>query len=408
MEFAGVDDVNDLLARASESGMVNTSEFYSDQSKLLDMFAKESLDEQLAILEFAYQEATNGNMNASNLAAMGLAPRSNMLQLNSGGGGGLDPYTSASIGRQGGASDGIQVIRAWNLSLSSRCLQFSPNCATVFRQGQAGSFPAALVPVLSKRCDFTVSLEVAPVRTNWISFGLAIGGFSNEGGTRFGMASNTWGLFDRRNTLQPAEIWERGKRVATCRPLKEEDEVAVSLDLDSGECSLMINGTLVHSFRGLDKMQCYVMGATLCDDHKLTIVGKKYNQESFGGLAQVLAAQTPDVPMPMVAAAQSTPPSSVLAISQGIRTGISEQPVARGGDTGAGTDTYTGRAPVPVTAAPLMPDALLCVICLDAAKSVLLLPCKHLAICPACDTHDMKSCPICRVRILDRLRVFVA
>jgi len=421
LEFAGFGDINDLLARAGVSegatamdlvgGFGNNDRFFTEQSKLMDLFSKESLDDQMAILEFAFQEATNGNLGNLNFAGM-MRPAHDTMLPNTGGGrdGSMDPY-SAVLGLPGGMSDdGVQVIRAWNLSLSSRMLRFSSDCAKALRQGQSGAYPAALVPVLSRRCDLTIMLEMAPQRTNWLSFGFAINGFPNEGGTRFGMAQNTWGIFDRRNTLQPSEIWDRGRRVGTCRPLKEGDELALSMDLRVGECAMMLNGTRVHLFEGLDKLQCYVMGSTLCDDHKVAIVGKRYSEDLPGTegatMAAVASVMTPTVPLPLVAP-QSVEPSSVLAISQGIRGGRPELASApplcapEKNEPSAVGARESG-------AAPHGADALLCVICMDNAKSVLLLPCKHLAICPACDTHDMKSCPICRVRILDRLNVFVA
>ncbi|KAF6264578.1 hypothetical protein COO60DRAFT_1266813 [Scenedesmus sp. NREL 46B-D3] len=44
-----------------------------------------------------------------------------------------------------------------------------------------------------------------------------------------------------------------------------------------------------------------------------------------------------------------------------------------------------------------------CVVCMDAPRSVLLLPCKHLALCEACSVQLQGSaancCPVCRVPV---------
>ena len=54
------------------------------------------------------------------------------------------------------------------------------------------------------------------------------------------------------------------------------------------------------------------------------------------------------------------------------------------------------------TAAAAHEEALLCVVCEDAKKSVLLLPCKHICTCQGC-AGGLAACPICRVPIEDRV-----
>jgi len=49
----------------------------------------------------------------------------------------------------------------------------------------------------------------------------------------------------------------------------------------------------------------------------------------------------------------------------------------------------------------------LCVVCEDAKKEVILLPCKHLCLCKGCSNFDMiKECPMCRSKIADSMIVF--
>ena len=53
----------------------------------------------------------------------------------------------------------------------------------------------------------------------------------------------------------------------------------------------------------------------------------------------------------------------------------------------------------------------LCCICQDAAKSVLLLPCRHLCLCQICVLQGgrqtmIEMCPICRETVTEHLRVF--
>lgn len=47
-----------------------------------------------------------------------------------------------------------------------------------------------------------------------------------------------------------------------------------------------------------------------------------------------------------------------------------------------------------------------CVVCWDADKSVLFLPCRHLCACKACSDKS-SDCPLCRQPILEKTSVFV-
>lgn len=64
-----------------------------------------------------------------------------------------------------------------------------------------------------------------------------------------------------------------------------------------------------------------------------------------------------------------------------------------------------------------MDNAWQCVSCLDNEKTVVYLPCNHLAVCQACDKDmsqsnleeptGIESCPICRSQIMKRVNVHV-
>jgi len=49
----------------------------------------------------------------------------------------------------------------------------------------------------------------------------------------------------------------------------------------------------------------------------------------------------------------------------------------------------------------------LCVICVEAEKTMLLLPCRHLCLCGPCSASpQVLACPLCRATIVDRISVF--
>lgn len=64
------------------------------------------------------------------------------------------------------------------------------------------------------------------------------------------------------------------------------------------------------------------------------------------------------------------------------------------------------------TATPSSPERLLCAVCQDAEKSVMLEPCRHICVCADCAESLLKqgrtkrNCPLCREYIRGTLRVF--
>jgi len=55
-----------------------------------------------------------------------------------------------------------------------------------------------------------------------------------------------------------------------------------------------------------------------------------------------------------------------------------------------------------------MPDPLLCVICLDSKKCIMLSPCNHVCICENCSLKNLgRQCPICRTAITAKTKVFI-
>ena len=48
-----------------------------------------------------------------------------------------------------------------------------------------------------------------------------------------------------------------------------------------------------------------------------------------------------------------------------------------------------------------------CVICLEKCRNVVLMPCRHLCMCKACNANLRKrECPICRAKIDNAIEVF--
>ena len=63
-------------------------------------------------------------------------------------------------------------------------------------------------------------------------------------------------------------------------------------------------------------------------------------------------------------------------------------------------------APAPAPASAPAPAAAECIICCDAARECLLLPCRHLSTCSTC-AQQLVHCPVCRADIQQRIAVFM-
>ena len=55
-------------------------------------------------------------------------------------------------------------------------------------------------------------------------------------------------------------------------------------------------------------------------------------------------------------------------------------------------------------------DVLLCVVCMEREKKVILLPCRHICMCKACTDKivgDSAQCPVCREHVVDSIEGFI-
>merc|ERR1712086_87131 len=67
-------------------------------------------------------------------------------------------------------------------------------------------------------------------------------------------------------------------------------------------------------------------------------------------------------------------------------------------------------ADVHVEQAPEQDDPLLCVVCISNPKTVLLLPCRHMCVCPTCYDSILQVeplCPLCRAHVETHIEVFM-
>eukprot|EP01036_Dinobryon_divergens_P022086 gene22086-30321_t len=170
-----------------------------------------------------------------------------------------------------------EIISYWDITLSSAFLDISVSGDTASHNNYLGNYPSALCEsAVAQYVCVTFLLDYAPRRDNYISFGVAVYDKipSAELGECFGKLPFTWGLVDRRNTLQPSEIWAEGNIVGIARSLQEKDEISFVLDTrhEIGNCKLYLNKALLYTFGPMEADHRYVLGSTICPSYKVAII----------------------------------------------------------------------------------------------------------------------------------------
>ena len=163
------------------------------------------------------------------------------------------------------------------MSISQESLTYTNQNRTAYRPGGASCYPAALYRVNRLRCRLSARLDEAPQFNNSMSFGLALEGFPNMGASSIGECHNSWGLYNNRSS--PAEltkICSSGVVVDSFRALRVGDIVTMECDRVTGRATLFITGTSDEYQRvfiiPVESNTGFVIGATFCNDHKLTII----------------------------------------------------------------------------------------------------------------------------------------
>ena len=347
-----------------------------------------------------------------------------------------------------------EIISFWDYTLSSAFLDITVPGHTASHNNYLGNYPSALCESAAQYVCVTFLLDYAPRRDNYISFGVAVYDKipSAELGESFGKLPYTWGLVDRRNTLQPSEIWAEGNIVGLANSLQEKDEISYVLDTrhDICCCKLYLNKTLFYTFGPMEADNRYVMGSTICPSYKVTIVPRDafqyddvddinntisfVNSDNNPFNDSILSNQQYDhlsyrpslLPISSPTAATTTTTTATTTGGQPYSPIPSAQPPVpdifpRDMNLLEQISKTSKKKPRPenrcIEAPASETDAKSCCICLENPKCVVLMPCKHLCVCDVCggegsgdanrDSNLLKTCPICRETIKQRIKVFM-
>ena len=125
------------------------------------------------------------------------------------------------------------------------------------------------------RCRLSARLDEAPAFNNTMSFGIAVEGFPNCGSRSIGEVAGSWGLYNNRSSSsEPSKICACGTVVDSFRALKVGDILTMECDKITGSATLSVNyDEYRHVFSlPINDDVNFVIGATFCNDHTLTII----------------------------------------------------------------------------------------------------------------------------------------
>eukprot|EP01041_Mallomonas_annulata_P002438 gene2438-4728_t len=171
--------------------------------------------------------------------------------------------------------DDTEIVRVWHVDISQPSLSFFNDNKSVLRPGGVSCYPAALFAISRRKCRLSVRLDEAPHFNNTLSFGIALEGFPSMGDSAFGEAGHSWGMYNNRSsTHEMSKVCAEGVSVGTFRALITGDVLSMDYDEASASATLRVNGDEYKHIFPIPVMRTskFVMGATLCNDHVLTIV----------------------------------------------------------------------------------------------------------------------------------------
>lgn len=329
------------------------------------------------------------------------------------------------------------VVRYWNANSTHSKLTLSTNFERVVRSEYFEIYPLAISHCSSRFSAALVELQI-PAHSSKYEFSLGflqkdIYQYDLNLALNIGSLNNSWGLVFKRDShqVQSVEIWESGKlrkefnltlrsgaRVLSILlpRLRESD-----LTSDHAEILFCLNDDFLWSFReGISLETEYSFGICPCPNLSCELVipsvseilnrvksihesDEKINQEVDPGnnllecqsaqfSAETVAAdpkQDPADTQPIVHQEKERPPVPHFFPSN--RQPVSSLLVSKAGKQVEG-------------------EQFLCCVCLSDTKSILLIPCNHLCLCQSCGGEaptKIEYCPICRVRIKKKVKVFL-
>lgn len=171
-------------------------------------------------------------------------------------------------------------------SRSNTSLTYDETRTSAKRVGGVSCYPAVIAPLPSTRSMITVQVTEAPMKTNWLTFGLAHKDFRDSSSDGVGRDRNTWGINDDRSAsgnTGDCHLSGTENEDTTMRKIKEGDVLQMLVDTREGWCEFILNyGEVTHRFTipSSDDKDSYIFAATLATDTQITILNDMKIEDS--------------------------------------------------------------------------------------------------------------------------------
>jgi hypothetical protein len=359
------------------------------------------------------------------------------------------------------------VHKYWNDQSTHSRLSLSSNSQKVTRNEYYEINPLSLSHCFSICSLFRTTILIANRNSKFeFSSGLldrSLYEFDLNLANSIGKIDRTWGVVIEKNQNQifsKIEFWENGKQKGEKRmEIRDGDEILFflspslsSFDFTSeeGECQLFMNNDYLWSFSERICMEEeYSFGISPSPGLSFEILSNQSMELSISSLLELVFSeqqQKKEGKQEKIHDDDEREDESSLTnisseekadtVSKQEKEEDSESPVR---STISIPIAERGRPPVPsffpekcqpiasfpfpfgpkqpmkttttTTSSEMDQEAMIsCCVCLSSNKSVLLLPCKHLCLCDDCGITRkpaIEYCPICRLRITNRMKVFL-
>jgi hypothetical protein len=162
------------------------------------------------------------------------------------------------------------------VDISNPSLSFSNGNKSAMRVGNVSSYPAAFARLTGERCSFHVTVDEAPLSSNWLTFGITKKGMAISASDGMGCTQGSWGIQDDRSdaSLVPIVLAERTECAALPRKLRAGDCLSAEVDTIAGWFEVRLNQSeFSHRFTiPVGSKEDYWFGMTFANDHQVTVV----------------------------------------------------------------------------------------------------------------------------------------
>jgi hypothetical protein len=349
----------------------------------------------------------------------------------------------------------LQIVRSWDRRFTHDRITLNIDENEAIRKEYFEIFPVVIAKCMSYTSCITFEVTASSSSSSFREFSCGLLPLSSYAydfnlGNAIGKLPSTYGIAESESIFHIASC---GKSTKSLPELKNGDTIAMLLDINSenidntgndGMLHIFINETYEFTFKSLDCSLEYAFAVTLSPNQSAKILPDiivtpptsmlpteeidDYIPTQYENDMHAESKSTIDLdPSSFLKCDEKNPSDARLLLQQDSVCPPSEhkqpsQPIVR--------LPISQLQQIPVPSFFPQQKSLLdtsnlqakkvssasggenfdCCICLSATKCILFLPCKHLCVCEDCGmmkSPPISHCPICRLRIKNRMKVYM-